>query len=426
MPKFTILLLIFVIPASLAMAAGFSIGEFGGRAAAMGNAVTAQAYDASTLFYNPAGLGFLEGTHFYGNVTIISPSAKFVGADPLLDNTVYDANEQIFPPVGIYAAHKFNEKFGAGISLTNPFGLGLAWRDDFPGRFISKDALLESYYITPTVAYQITPELSVAAGLDIVIARLNLKRDVLLFNTTGVPGTGTEVGSVELAGSAGPKYGFTTGIMYRKERFGLGFMYRHSIEVSADDGDATFTILNNLDPATAAIAGQILVDQKVAASLNLPNYFVAGVYYKINEQLGVEIDYAWYGWSIFDEIVLEFDDPALNQTIPENYVDEYQLRFGAHYELNEQFSIRAGFIYDRTPQPIESVSPLLPDDTRNDYSIGLGYKTGRFTLDGGYMYVDIGERSTVEDGVGMNDNGFNGSYISHAHLFYFSVGYTIK
>ncbi|MCK5454339.1 MAG: outer membrane protein transport protein, partial [Calditrichia bacterium] len=139
-----------------------------------------------------------------------------------------------------------------------------------------------------------------------------------------------------------------------------------------------------------------------------------------------EFDYAWYGWSVFDEIVLEFEDPTLNQTIHEGYKDEYQLRLGAHYDCNEKFSVRAGFIYDRTPQPIESVSPLLPDDTRTDWTIGAGYKTGNFVIDGGYMYVNIGERSTVENGEGKNDNGFDGTYISHAHLIYLSLGYAIK
>lgn len=423
---FLIISLVLFLPLSMLLAAGFSLGEFGGRAAAMGNAVTAQAYDASTLFYNPAGLGFLEGTHFYGGVTVISPSAKFVGAAPLLDETVHDAKEQIFPPVGLYVTHQFTDKIGAGISVTNPFGLGLGWEDDFPGRAISKDVTLQTFYISPIVAYQLMPELSVAAGADIVLSSINLQRNALLFNSEGVPGTGTEVAEAELEGSADPAFGFTAGIMYRKEKLGLGFMYRHSITLKTDNADASFTLLSGLDAKTAAIAGGLLVAQKVKTELNLPNYFVAGIYYKFTEKLGVEFDYSWYGWSVFDEIALEFEDERLNQTIAENYFDEYQLRVGAHYDLNENFSVRGGYIYDRTPQPIESVSPLLPDDTRNDFTFGLGYTNGKFTVDGGYMYVNIGERSTVEDGVGKNDNGFNGTYQSHAHLFFLSFGYTIK
>ena len=425
MNRLLMVIIIGLFPLVLAYGAGFGLGEFGGRAIGMGNAVIAQAYDASTIFYNPAGLAFLEGTNFYGGVTIIDPSTNFVGAYPYFNKTVYDAKKQIFPPVGIYISHRFSEKIAAGVSLTNPFGLGLAWGDGFPGDAISKDATLESYYITPVVSYKLLPELSVAIGPDLVITRLELKRTTLLFNTA--PGTGTAVGQVDLKGTSDLGVGFIAGLMYQKDRLGLGFMYRHSIKSKVDDGDAKFTFLNNLDPKTLAIARGILIDQKVSAEIDFPNYFVAGLHYMILEKLGAEFDFAWYGWDVFKEINLKFkEDSRLDQTIPENYKNSIQLRFGAHYELTEQLSVRAGYIYDKTPQPIESVSPLLPDDTRNDYTIGLGYKTGNFRIDGGYMFVDIGQRSTVEDGVGKNDNGFNGTYNSNANLYFLSLGYTIK
>ncbi|MBN2364882.1 MAG: hypothetical protein EH225_01870 [Calditrichaeota bacterium] len=423
MRKWITLGVLFLLPATMALAAGFSLGEFGGRAAAMGNAVTAQAYDASTLFYNPAGLAFLEGTQFYGNLTLISPSAKFVGAEPIYDNTVHDAKKQIFPPIGLYVTHRFHQKFAAGLSVTTPFGLGLAWEDDFPGTVISKDVNLQTYYITPVVSFQATPNLGFAAGLDVVLSKLTLKRDALAFETPNVPGTGSsDLVEAELEGSGDPAVGFTAGVMYRLGKLGLGAMYRHSITVKTDEGSVKFNIDPRFQPLFAS-AG--ITDQTIGAELGIPNYYVIGVYYMITDKLGVEADYSWYGWSVFDELTIEFENPALNQTIPENYVDEYQVRVGAHYELTEQFSLRAGYIYDRTPQPVESVSPLLPDDTRNDFTFGVGYKQGKFRIDGGYMWVNIGERSTVEDGVGKNDYGFNGTYTSHAHLFFLGLGYSL-
>ncbi|MFZ0391976.1 MAG: outer membrane protein transport protein [Calditrichia bacterium] len=423
-----ILFVLFLLTLSVSnsLSAGFGLGEFGGRAIGMGNAVTAQAYDASTLFYNPAGLGFLDGTQFYGGITIIDPSANFVGAAPVFDDKVYYAEEQYFPPLGIFISHRFSEKISVGIGLTNPFGLGLAWGDDFPGRAISKDVTLQSFYITPVLAYRLNENIALSAGADLVYSTLNLQRNVIIANTPGVPGTGTEVGEVELDGNSKIGIGFTAGIMYQQEKFGLGLMYRHTVNNNIEDGTAEFTLYNDIGPKVTALAKGILQDQAVSTEIEYPNYFVAGVYYKILPRLGMEVDYAWYGWQVFDELSLKFDDAALNQVIPENYENVWQLRVGAHFEVNENFSLRAGYIYDKTPQPVESVSPLLPDDTRNDYAIGIGYKTGKFRFDGGYMYVDIGERSTLENGVGMNDNSFNGTYNSDADLFFFSLGYTLR
>lgn len=425
MKKVLMMILVCLLPASMVMAAGFSIGEFGARSSTMGNAAIAQAYDASVLFYNPAGLGFLQGSQVYGGVSVIFSSAKFAGASPVFSDTVYDAKKQVFPPIGLYGTHRFSEKFSAGLSVTTPFGLGLAWEDDFPGRFISKDVTLETFYITPVVAYTINPNLSISAGLDVVMSNVNLQRNLLLFNS--VPGTGTEVGEVELDGGGDPAVGFIGGIMYKNDKLGVGAMYRHKVTLKFNEASANFTVKDGIEPpGLAAVAEGLFVDQKGSAEINIPNYFAVGIYYKILEQLGAEIAYAWYGWSTFEKIELKFEDERLNQTIPEEYKDEYQIRIGAHYDITPQFQLRAGYIYDRTPQPIQSVSPLLPDDTRGDYTFGIGYKTGKFQIDAGYMFVDIGKRSTVENGEGMNDNGFNGEYNSRADILMLSLGYLIR
>jgi long-chain fatty acid transport protein len=119
---------------------------------------------------------------------------------------------------------------------------------------------------------------------------------------------------------------------------------------------------------------------------------------------------------------MNFEDDRLDQTMPEEYQDSWQARFGVHYELSDAISLRAGYAYDKTPQPIQTVSPLLPDDTRHDLSLGLGYRFGKYQLDLGYMLVGLGERTTVENGEGMNHQGFDGTYNSRADLFFASFG----
>ncbi|RMG28403.1 MAG: hypothetical protein D6732_18875, partial [Methanobacteriota archaeon] len=358
MGKVTLFFLASLLYISTVLGAGFHIGEFGGRSAAMGNAVIAQAYDPSVIFYNPAGLGFLEGTQFYGGVTGILAKANFVGAAPVFDNTVHNAKEKFFPPVGIYATHRFSEKIAAGVGLTNPFGLGLEWEDNFPGRFISKNVDLKSFYISPVIAYQISPNVSIAAGVDVVLTSVLLNRNILIFNTEGVPGTGTEVGEVELSGNGDPTLGFSAGFMYRNDRVGFGVSYRHSVTAEFTDADADFTVFDSADPNAKAVASALFTDQKGSAAIDFPSILSVGLYYKLTPQLGMEVSYVYYNWSVFEKIDLKFEDERLNQTIPENYENSSQVRIGAHYDVNERLSLRAGYLWDETPQPIESVSPL--------------------------------------------------------------------
>jgi long-chain fatty acid transport protein len=397
------------------LAGGFSIYEFGARASALGGAVVAQSADASTIFYNPAGLINLEGTQFYGNLTLIWPTANFVGAAPVFDATIHEAKKQMFTPIGIYFSHKFTDQLAAGISVTNPFGLGLSWEDDFPGNAISKNTELQSFYISAVASYQLMPNLSVGAGPDFVITKVTMEQDALLFNRTNA-------GEAKLEGTSKLAIGFSLGLQYQMEKLRLGALYRHSIENKFEEGDVTFVRNTFSDPVIQAIVNANMYDQKAKTSISYPAFASIGAHYQLMEALGVELDVMWYQWSIFDELVLEFDNENLDKTIPEDYKDSWQVRVGAEYKFQELWALRLGYIYDPTPQPIESVSPMLPDDDRHDFSIGLGYTLNNMQFDAGYMLVNIGERSTVEDGVGKNHYGFNGTYNSIAQLAFISFG----
>ena len=418
-------LVLFVMLAmvSVAAAGGFQLYEFGARSSAMGGAVIANPYDASTLFYNPSGIAFVPGMRFYANLDLIFPKALYVGPEPLpWAGQVYNAESQVFTPIGLYFTFPVNERLTTGISVTNPFGLGIKWSDDFPGRFVARNTDLKSFYISPVAAYKLTDNFSLGFGLDLVIAQVLLERNVLLFDNR------YEVGTSKLTGTSQLGIGFTVSATYKTDRFGFGAMYRHSVKNEFKNGKAEFTIFDDLSvPNVAAIASAILKDQNVNTAITFPGSFNVGVYYKLMDNLGVELDYNYVMWSVFDKLDIEFpDDPRLNQTVNENYQNSYTVRFGAHYDLNENFSLLGGFILDKTPQPIESVSPLLPDNDRTNYSVGFSYNTGKMQFDAGYMFVNIGERSTIENGVGMNDVGFDGTYSSNANLVFISFGYTIK
>jgi long-chain fatty acid transport protein len=379
---------------SAAFSGGFELYEFGARSSAMGGAVVARAADASTVFYNPAGIAFLEGTNFYGGLTLISSSNSFT---PMGTNVEYDSKSAIHTPIGVYFTHRFNEKLAAGIGVTNPFGLGLEWEADFPGNYICRKSDLKSFYISPVVAYQVMEGLSIGAGPDLVLGNVTLESN---------PGVETTIeGSSKLA------VGFSLSAMYRAEKWGAGVLYRHSVKNKMEDGDVTFK--PNIG---------YYVDQKVDAELTFPAFLSIGFYYKLLDQLGMEVDYMWYKWSEFDKIVIEMEYLGKQEMI-EDYKNSEQMRFGLHYDLSPVMQLRLGYIFDQTPQPTKSVSPMLPDNDRNDFSIGFGYTYNNMQFDIGYMLVLFGERDTENRNTTYH---FEGTYTSTAHLFFISYGIKIK
>jgi long-chain fatty acid transport protein len=412
------ILLIFLM-VGWAAAGGFGLYEFGAAASTMAGASVARAWDASTVFYNPSGIAFLEdGAHFYGGVTLISSTSKFTGAGPIFYNEEHQSVDAIHTPIGIFFTYQFNESMYAGIGVTNPFGLGLEWREeDFPGRSIAYNTDLKSFYVSPVFAYKIMDELSASVGLDIVFGNITLQRYVRMFDSEGSPGIESSKSTIE--GSSNLAYGFTASIQYRTEEMGLGLLYRHSVENKLENADATFSYL---DTYARPVVEAKLVNQKVSSSITFPSFFSVGFYYKFFESFGAEFDFMWYNWSVFDQLELDFETlPTV--IIPEDYQNSIQLRIGVHYDFAGNWQLRGGYIYDESPQPIESVSPLLPDNDRHDLSIGLGYSLNTWQFDAGYMLVDFAQRSTVENGEGKNNDGFNGTYATVANLLFFSVGY---
>ncbi len=95
--------------------------------------------------------------------------------------------------------------------------------------------------------------------------------------------------------------------------------------------------------------------------------------------------------------------------------------------VNENFALRAGFLYDKTPQPVETVDPLLPDANRWALTGGFGYKSGNFVIDVAYQYEPFKDRKVENRGVvldpGTGANLGLGTYSTTAHLIGISIGF---
>ena len=120
------------------------------------------------------------------------------------------------------------------------------------------------------------------------------------------------------------------------------------------------------------------------------------------------------GWSSFQDLPIDLVAyPALSETRPENYKDANCYRLGFEYKTSPSLSWQFGLVYDKTPVPTESVSPLLPDSDRKGASIGASIALSPKTrLDLSYFYLRFKNRSTE----GMNYDGFEGTYKTSANL----------
>lgn len=211
-----------MVGAGMVQAAGFNIYEAGVRATALGGAFTATADDGSAIFYNAAGLSFLDKSSLSVNLMPIRPAFKFKGATTANgEGPLEESADNTFPVPGLYYANNNHSSVAFGIGIYAPFGLGVEWKnpEEFVGRRVSYDVSIETVYFTPAVSYKVNDNLAVAIGADIATQKLSLNK------YTPNPVTGDNAINTSIYGTSELNISGSFGLMYRPDdKVSLGVM----------------------------------------------------------------------------------------------------------------------------------------------------------------------------------------------------------
>ena len=389
---------------SAVLASGIQITEKGtkglGNAWAGGAAV---AEDASTVYWNPAGLTRLDGNQVGLAVHFIRPSFKWdddgsttVLGQPLTGSDGGDAGGPNFVPNFFYS-HAFGDKWRAAIGIVSPFGLETDYDADWKGRYYATKSSLLSVDINPSVAYRINSHFSVGAGVSAQYIDAELKNAV-------------DYGTIDASGALGPPiglvpqgadgravvemddwgYGYNLGVLFElSENTRFGLTYRSQVEYDDDDGDATFKT-----PAAAQGIAETLgtVNTGTSIELDMPASASLSAYHKLTEKWAIMATVTWTDWSALDELRVKFDSGALDNVSTLDWEDSFYYALGATWYYNDQWTFRGGFAYDETPVPsAKKRNPRVPDDDRYWVSAGAGYEfLDRWGIDfaGTYIWTD--------------------------------------
>jgi long-chain fatty acid transport protein len=361
-----------------AFAAGFYIQEQSvkGLGYAFSGSVTS-IDDASTIFFNPAGMSDLDRAQLNAGVHLIVPhsdldntGSTFLGA-PVggSDNgNPYDPS----PVPNFFIAAPFADgRFWAGIGVTAPFGLGSDYGDDWFGRFDSTKTELTTIDVAPSISFKATDWLSIGAGVDFQYAEADLRSAVSNVASTGtskLEGKDTSVG-YNIGLKAEPVEGTTLGLHYRSAM-------KHTL-----DGRI---IVEGLTAGNTDISGK--------ANLNLPDIATFGIAQDITPDFRLMGQATWFGWANFESITAVNDAGATVSSVPQNYKTTWAFAIGAEYDVDETWTLRGGYQYDQTPTRDEFRTSRTPDGDRNWFSLGASYNfTPDLSLDVAATYIDVSE-----------------------------------
>ncbi len=393
------ILLVSLFASAAAYGGGIEIPMQDSRAAGQADAVTAHSDDAAAVFYNPACLTLSHGTEVSVGAYGLFPEWRFdaaAGRDEAM------RLPSLLPHV--YAASDLGtDRWRFGIGVNNVFGLNEDWGDRGPLRTLVDKAKLTVINASVAAAYKVDEHLSVGAALNVYYGELMLSRNV----TLGAPPT--PEGKFHLRGHDFA-VGITPSVLYKiDDRNSIGAYYR-----------SPFTLNLTGETSLGTPAGEIGPSHSVTP-LDLPQSIGMGYSVKATDRLRLETDVIWTDWTSVNELKIHSADAHFNgQAIPADWKAGFTVRLGGEYDLAPHWVLRGGYAWSQNSVPESTFSPLVPDSNYHLFSVGIGYTTDRWSLDGAYQYI-YRERRHIQNDInspvvnGTWDNAFQGVMVTFTY-----------
>ena len=409
-----------ILVGASAFGSGFSIFEQGAKATAMGGAFAATADDPSAIFYNVAGLAQQRHIAFYAGGTAINFANEFVG-DP---NDVFSSGSKgfykrhTFIPPNAYAIMPIGSNLTFGVGVMAPYGLRTDWDDPWIGRFASRDANIKVVSVEPAIAWQSTSGiLALGAGIEYRRGRVILARNAGQFN----PFTNriSDVASTFLSSDWESGTTWNAGLLFKPGTWRIGLAYRADMDIDFK-GDLTVT---QIPTGNAVFDGLVKAglppNQGIKTTIPFPAVTSLGIASTAIPSWDVEFDVTKTTWTRFKRLTVVGDASGAKLIDrAQNWDDTMSYRLGANHTINPTWDVRLGVLYDENPQPVEAVSPLLPDSDREGVTFGVGYHKGPWTIDATEFVLHFKPRSTLQRSADLN-----GVYHTDANLISLNLGY---
>ncbi len=383
-------------------AGGFQLFESSVKS--MGNAfsgTSAVAQDASTEFYNPAGLTRLKHAQISFTGTLIDIYTKGTASathtqTPLGFGPVPVTGRSDLRPGGLAVVPSFhvavpiNKRIAVGFGVNSPFGLETDYEDNTVVRFLATKSSLLVASIGPSVAFQITPKFSIGGGIGAEYADAKLDQMAPTLYTPGLKQEAkfsNEADGWAFVWDVGALYQFTP-----NTRVGVSY---HSEADHHLKGNASIKGNFALTPG-----GKVNGKGKVRTDLTLPDSANLSVFHQIDQQFAVMAGLTWTDWSELNSVTLNYSGPIsqpsqpislTSVTIPLKFRDTYRVSIGGDFMPNEHWTFRTGLAWDQSPvRGTSSRTFRLPDSNRFWIAFGATYKFNKnWSADFGYTHLFI-------------------------------------
>jgi long-chain fatty acid transport protein len=369
--------------------------------------------DASVVFRNPGGMGFLEGAQFEGGLQLTYGSVQFSpNADTSPRLGTDDGGNAIgpLPAGGLFVAMPLSEKFSLGIATLSYFGLFEKYNDNWVGRYYLQEGGLVGASLLPTASFRPTEWLSIGAGLNAMYGYF--RSQVAVNNLDPRIGDGQMTLKDTTWG-----FGANVGVLLepiKGTRVGVSYLSPVDLNFKATPG------FSNLGPGLDAIlrgTGQLDL------GMTVPQSVLLSVYHELSEKWAVMADFGWQNWARFGEVQVSIESGSDNpvRTLNANYQDTWHGALGAEFKASEKWTLTGGAAYDSSAVDSANRTVTVPMGQAWRFGVGAIYQLSQKVNVGlayeflwaGNMPVDQGNDASVR---GRVAGGFNDAWFSFASL----------
>lgn len=397
--------------------AGYATGNYAAGAAA-------EAADASTGWYNPAGLALLHQKEaVFGGVGIF-PTIQMNGTSTYSTTGLQPYPQSFHGLSGDYngfvpSSHfalPVGERTTLGLSVTAPFGLSTDWKPSSPVRYSATYTELLTANISPEIGTQVSEHFAVGAGMDFQWSRVKFNQMIgapTLFQALDADPMIVDSSSKNKGASWG--LGFHVGVlgMFNDNHTRIGVNYQSRVR-HVFYGHSYFKgpLANDFD----LVAPELPADgvwknyDLFSNSIVFPDVVTISGYQDVNDRLALLGSVVYTAWSTFKNIQLNnVPVPNISSTppfavsqaniinsVPENFSDAWRVAIGANYHVNDRIMLRLGGGYDQSPTNNRDRNIRLPDVDRWAIAVGAHYQMKpTLGFDLGYTHLFSGSNPSI-------------------------------
>jgi len=394
--------------------------------------------DPVVSYYNPGGMTLLSGTRgmLFGAVSFVRLQHQRDFPN-MLDGSIYPEAHVFVPkpaPALGFVTDGGTRRWRFGISISLPLLDGGSWSETYDGqpastRYFALRARLGKFLISPAVAYQVNPWLSVGAGLDVIGVLLSLESFIdfgarinqLACKELGLdscaldeifPREDPSLQGLTTIDGIGFSVGFSAGVLLTPRddlRFGFGL---HSgspgpVTIPSDIGVHVPEAIGNYMEANLPSIALPELKAKADVKLKTPLIFTAGVWWRPRPKLQLTADFHFMKTSdtqVMVGAITETNSALIgNQVLIKARGDAMLFGLRGSYDVLPNLRAALRLEYDANTRPERYVSPISVDFHRLSVHAGIAWAiTKRIGLSFEYAHYFIFSRDIQESAFAPN------------------------